>query len=46
MLKNPILFKQNKQYHDIRGFFQEIFLKKKKLKLILYFLQSHVQKKK
>jgi len=29
MLKNPILNKNNKRYFDIRGYFQEIFLKKK-----------------
>ena len=29
MLKNPLVFRKNKKYFDKRGFFQEIFLKKK-----------------
>ena len=29
MLKNPQIFKNNKKYFDHRGFFQEIYLKKK-----------------
>ena len=29
MLKNPIVFRKNKKYFDKRGFFQEIFIKKK-----------------
>ena len=29
MLKNPQIFKNNKKYFDNRGFFQEIYLKKK-----------------
>jgi dTDP-4-dehydrorhamnose 3,5-epimerase len=45
MFKKPTIYKQNKRYFDKRGFFQEIFLKKKtKINFIFSAIASSKQK--